>query len=222
MTAMIKNIGLTLIAFCVFALPSLSLKADEMDKRITKAIEILAKKQKSGNPIPAALLKKAKGIAIIEISRGGIGVGGSDGGGIVLAKTAKGGWSAPVAFNQSGASIGLQLGFETKQFIYVIMSESMLNNFLGDTQYKFDAKATGTAGPDNVGTTATPSSDIYVYQTSDGAFAGATIGGQFVRAADDVNRKAYGVAVVPKEIASGKVKPPKSAGTLYELLKLSK
>lgn len=219
---MLKHITFSLLAFCAIALTIPSLHANDMDKLVKEAIEILAKKQKSGNPIPAALLKKAKGIAIIEISRGGIGVGGSGGAGIVLAKTPRGGWSAPIAFNQGGASVGLQLGFETKQFIYVIMTDGMLKNFLGDNQYKFDAKATGTAGPDNVGTTATPTSDIYVYQTSDGAFGGATIGGQWINANDEVNRKAYGIAVVSSEIAAGKVKAPAAAATLYELLKLSK
>lgn len=219
---MMKTLCLSLLALGLMSLSLSSVHADSLEGRVNEAIEILAKKQKSGNPIPASLLKKAKGIAIIEVARGGIGVGGSDGGGIVLAKTPKGGWSAPIAFNQSGASIGLQLGFETKQFIYIIMSDAMLSNFLGDNQYKFDAKATGTAGPDNVGTTATPVSDLYIYQTSDGAFGGATIGGQVIRVAADINRKAYGIDVVASEIASGKVKSPAYADKLYELIKLSK
>ena len=219
---MIKHITLIVLAVFALTLSAQTLKAESLNKRINEGIEILASKQKSQNPMPAALLAKAKGIAIIEVTRGGIGIGGSGGSGIILTKTASGGWSAPIAFNQGGATVGLQLGFDEKKYIYVIMTDEMLQHFLGDDQFNFDAKATGTAGPNNVSEIATAPSSIYIYQTSKGAFGGATIGGQWVKADADANREAYGIAVVTKEIASGKIPAPASAATLYNLLKLSK
>src|SRR4051812_46807797 len=80
------------LTFSVFS--SELLRADEMKDRVSDAIGILAEKQKSSAPIPAAVMQKAKGVAIVEVAKGGLGVSGSHGEGVLVAKTAQG-WSAP-------------------------------------------------------------------------------------------------------------------------------
>ncbi len=193
-----------------------------MREWINEAVGILSTKQNSNTPIPREILAKARAVAIIEITRGGIGIGGSHGDGILLARTQKG-WSAPLAFGQGGGSVGAQLGFESKKYIYVLMSDAALEQFTGDEKFKFDAKATATAGPDHVTEEAIPQGELFVYTTkSDGAFAGATIGGQVVSVNYEVNRKAYGQGVTTAEILSGKVTAPKGTDKLHQLLKSSK
>src|SRR5271165_4563258 len=94
------------------------LQANDMKDAVQEAVSILTKKQNSDKPIPTKLLQQAKAIGIIEITKGAIGVGGSHGEGIIIARTAKG-WSAPFAFTQGGGSVGFQIGVDIKRYIYI-------------------------------------------------------------------------------------------------------
>src|ERR1700744_1674415 len=79
--------------------------AADMNARIRDAIKIVEKRQGSDNPIPAEVLQNAKGVAICTILKGGIGLGGQGGEGIVVIRHIGGGapvWRAPSAFNISG------------------------------------------------------------------------------------------------------------------------
>ncbi|MDX2226875.1 MAG: lipid-binding SYLF domain-containing protein [Verrucomicrobiae bacterium] len=218
---MIRQAFLLSVGFVFLLFPQTPMKAadsGEMDDRIHEAVKILSKKQKSSKPIPAKILEQARAVAIIEIGRGGFGVGGSHGEGVILSKTAKG-WSAPAAYDQGGGSVGFQIGFEEKQYIFLFNSTAALDEFIANDEVKFDAKASATAGPEHVNEDVSgPPPAIYVYTSSDGAFAGATIGGMGMSIQRDVNRAAYGRSVTTKEIFSGSVKPPESAKVLYELL----
>src|SRR5271154_206582 len=81
------------------------MRAADMYERIHNAIHIVDKRQGSDDPIPAEILQNAKGIAICTILKGGIGIGGQGGEGIVLIRhTGAAGpvWRAPSAFNISG------------------------------------------------------------------------------------------------------------------------
>src|SRR5580658_8847191 len=84
---------------------SLSIRAADMDERIHNAIKIVDKRQGSDDPIPEEILQNAKGIAICTILKGGIGIGGQGGEGIILIRHMSDGaapvWRAPSAFNIS-------------------------------------------------------------------------------------------------------------------------
>src|SRR5271156_906395 len=100
-------------------------RADDMPKRIHDAIDIVEKRQGSADPIPVEILQNAKGFAICTILKGGIGIGGQGGEGIVVIRHAGSGggaavWRAPSAFNISGASLGAQLGFSSISYIIVL------------------------------------------------------------------------------------------------------
>lgn len=126
-------------------------RAADMDERIHDATRIVDKRQGSDDPIPAEILQNAKGIAICTILKGGIGIGGQGGEGIILIRHLSGGapvWRAPSAFNISGASLGAQLGFSSISYIIVLNSERAIGQFVGVGKMKWDATATGTAGED--------------------------------------------------------------------------
>jgi len=130
---------------------TLFIRAADMDERIHNAVKIVEKRQGSDDPIPAEILQNAKGIAICTIIKGGIGIGGQGGEGIILIRHLGGPapvWRAPSAFNISGASLGAQLGFSSISYIIVLNSERAIGQFIGEGKMKWDATATGTAGPD--------------------------------------------------------------------------
>ena len=200
-------------------------RAADMYERIHDAIHILDKRQGSDNPIPTEVLQNAKGVAICTIVKGGIGLGGQGGEGIVVIRhygptgTV---WRAPSAFNISGASLGLQLGFTSISYIIVLNTDRAIGQFFNEGKFKWDATATGTAGADTgIQTQSTRDlerQDVLVYRESGGLYGGATFGGSTIEAKSQINDDAYGEHTHVRDILEGKVQPPAQAQKLYDLL----
>jgi lipid-binding SYLF domain-containing protein len=200
-------------------------RAADMDQRIHDATRILEKRQGSDDPIPAEILQNAKGVAVCTIIKGGIGIGGQGGEGIVLIRHLGGAapvWRAPSAFNISGASIGAQLGFSSISYIIVLNTERAIGQFVGEGKMKWDATATGTAGGDtgveSESTRDLERRDVLVYRDSGGIFGGATFGGSSIEVKNEINHEAYGEHVHVRDILEGKVPVPTNAQRLYDLL----
>src|SRR5277367_7171777 len=174
-------------------------RAANMDERIQDATKIVEKRQGSADPIPAEILQNAKGVAICTIVKGGIGIGGQGGEGIILIRHLGGAapvWRAPSAFNISGASLGAQLGFSSISYIIVLNTERAIGQFVGQGKMKWDATATGTAGADtgveSQSTRDLERHDVLVYRESGGLFGGATFGGSSIEVKTEINHMAYG------------------------------
>jgi lipid-binding SYLF domain-containing protein len=204
---------------------TLFVRAADMEERIHNAIHILDKRQGSADPIPAEILQNAKGVAICTILKGGIGIGGQGGEGIVVIRHFGNGatvWRAPSAFNISGASIGAQLGFSTISYIIVLNTDRAIGQFFNQGKFKWDATATGTAGADtgieSQSTRSLERQDVLVYRESGGLFGGATFGGSTIEVKDEINQEAYGEHVHVRDILEGRVAPPPEAQRLYDLL----
>src|SRR5471032_960143 len=204
---------------------TLFIRAADMDERIHDATRIVEKRQGSDDPIPSEILQNARGVAICTILKGGIGIGGQGGEGIILIRHLGGAtpvWRAPSAFNISGASLGAQLGFSSISYIIVLNTERAIGQFVGDGKMKWDATATGTAGTDtgveSQSTRDLEKRDVLVYRDSGGLFGGATFGGSSIEVKGEINREAYGAHTHVRDILEGKVEIPHSAARLYELL----
>src|SRR2546425_12293742 len=61
--------------------------------------------------IPQAVLRDARGLAIMTVIKAGFGLSGRGGSGVVVART-KSGWSGPSAIGTGGAGFGFQIGAE--------------------------------------------------------------------------------------------------------------
>jgi lipid-binding SYLF domain-containing protein len=200
-------------------------RAADMEERIQNATHIVEKRQGSDDPIPAEILQNAKAVAICTIIKGGIGIGGQGGEGIILIRHLGGPvpvWRAPSAFNISGASVGAQLGFTSISYIIVLNSERAIGQFIGSGSVKWDATATGTAGTDtgveSQSTRDLERQEILVYRDSGGLFGGATFGGSSIEVKSEINHEAYGPQGHVRDILEGRVPPPASAQRLYDLL----
>src|SRR5271170_7617655 len=119
-------------SLCLLLASSLFVRAADMEERIHDAIHIVEKRQGSIDPIPTEILQNAKGVAICTIIKGGIGIGGQGGEGIIVIRhygptgTV---WRAPSAFNISGASLGAQLGFTSISYIIVLNTDRAIGQF---------------------------------------------------------------------------------------------
>jgi lipid-binding SYLF domain-containing protein len=201
---------------------NLLLRADNMDELVHNATKILDNRQGSADPIPNEILTNAKGIAILTVTKAGIGIGGQGGEGIIMIRHDGGVWRAPSAFSVSGASLGAQLGFTTIRYIIVLNTQQAIGQFVNEGKVKWDATATGTAGEDTASesesTRDLEKHAVLVYRDSGGLFGGATLGGSSIEVDNDVNQKAYGPHVYVRDILEGTVPVPPYAQRLYSLL----
>jgi len=106
--------GVALIAVTVIVTPLFAQKsAEDENKRIADALtvldEIMAAADKS---VPQSVMEKAEGIAVFpSLIKGGVGIGGQRGHGILSVRDKKtGSWSSPAFLTITGGSIGAQLG----------------------------------------------------------------------------------------------------------------
>ena len=124
--------------------------AADLEERIHNATRILEQRQGSADPIPAEILQHAKGVAICTILKGGIGIGGQGGEGIVMVhhidSTGALTWRAPSAFNISGASIGAQLGFSTTKYIIILNTENAVGQFVHAGKVNFGRHGSRNCG----------------------------------------------------------------------------
>jgi lipid-binding SYLF domain-containing protein len=217
-----------ILALCSIALLTLStalVRADNLHQRIRTATHILEQRQGSVDPIPADILAHARGIAIGTITKAGLGLGGQVGDGIVLLHytgDANPTWSAPVAFTTTGGSVGAQIGYTTIRYIIILNTDNAVRMFTSPGKVTLDATATGTAGADTAREGASTDrlrrQAMIIYKETGGVYGGATLGGTSVQVDDDCNQAAYGDGVYVRQILSGKVPKPQSAGHLYALL----
>jgi SH3 domain-containing YSC84-like protein 1 len=169
--------------------------------------------------IPQAVLRDARGLAIMTVIKGAFGFSGQGGTGVVVART-RNGWSGPSAIGTGGAGFGFQIGGEVTEFVMVLNTDAAVQAFSRDVNITLGGDISVAAGP--IGRTAeaalTPVAAIYTYSRSQGLFAGISLQGTVVGTRNDTNTAYYGRRVTPEEILSGKVPPPSGAMRLVQVL----
>jgi len=153
--------------------------------------------------IPKDLLEKADCVAVFpSVLKAGFIVGGRGGRGVASCRTVSG-WSAPAYFTLGGASIGLQIGAQSTDFVMLFMNKGGMDSLLSD-EFTMGGDASVAAGP--VGRQAGASTDLKLnaqilsYSRSKGLFAGLELKGVVVKADKDDMKDVYGAGVTAKEV----------------------
>ena len=146
-------------------------------------------------------VKRAKAIMIFpDIFKAGLVIGGQGGSGLLLVRDAAKGWSQPAFYTLVEGSLGLQIGGQSSQTVFTIMSDKALNAIL-DNQMKFGGDMSVAAGPNGKGigsdTTTNLSSDVYTFSKTSGVFAGMSFNGAGILKSDDYNHAYYGPDATP-------------------------
>ena len=168
----------------------------------------------NGNNISPTLLSKADCVLILPgVKKFGFGVGGSGGRGPLLCRSGqdfKGKWSSPAMYSVGGASIGLQVGGSSTDFVLLLMNPKVVNQVLNG-KTKMGTDATAAAGP---GATAASASDadILTYGRAKGVFAGVSLGGATVEPDNDANYRLYGKTLTSTDIVRGTGVEPSTEG----------
>jgi lipid-binding SYLF domain-containing protein len=169
--------------------------------------------------IPPAVMRAARGLAILTVTKAAF-IGGVRGGtGVVVARTEKG-WSGPSAIGTGGLGVGFQAGVEVAELVIVLNTQEAVNAFATGGNVTLGGALSVAAGP--VGRTAEAGvavgAAVYTYSRSQGLFAGVSLEGTVIAARDRVNAAYYGDPVEPTEILAGKIQPPASAQKLLAVL----
>lgn len=203
-----------------------ALAADRSDevKRLKRATEVFQEMMKTPDKgIPQDLLNKAECIAVVPgLKKGGLGLGGKYGKGLVMCRKKDRSWTAPSFLTIEGGSVGLQIGFEQIDVVMLIMNRNGIDKLIGD-KFTIGADASAAAGP--VGRQAAAQTnirldaEILTYSRAKGLFAGVSLDGATLRQDKDNNRDFYGKDIDARKILlEGTVEMPPEARPLASAL----
>ena len=189
---------------------------DDVDQAATIIERFQAVPEKA---IPQAVLKDARGLAIMTVIKAGFGISGRGGRGVVVARL-RNEWSGPSAIGTGGAGFGLQIGAEVTEFVMILNTDAAVKAFSRDANVTLGGGISVAAGPigRHVEAAVTPVAAIYTYSRSQGLFAGISLEGTVIGTRNDANAEYYGRSVTPEEILSGKVATPLGAMRLLQVL----
>lgn len=150
------------------------------------------------------LLPNARGILIVpSFTRAGFLFGGAWGNGVLMARLPSGQWSSPAFYRLTAGSIGLQIGVQDNEMIYMIMTDAGLRAVMDD-QFKGGATASATflfvGGGADASTTTNVGADIYGFSQSIGLYGGLNLEGTAVEPRYNWNRAVYGEGTSPAAI----------------------
>ncbi len=145
----------------------------------------------------ATYFARAKAVLIMpNLVKGGFILGGEGGRGVLLARTPEtGAWSYPAFYLMGSASIGLQIGAQVSQVVFLIMTDGGLEKLLsGSVTLGVDANV--AAGPVGAGIEAgsTPNIDVdfLSFARTKGAFIGVSFEGAVLKPDDAWTAAYYG------------------------------
>jgi SH3 domain-containing YSC84-like protein 1 len=216
MKIIISVIAAALLSACATALST----RDSMQADIDQAAAIIERSEAMPEQaIPPSVIKAARGLAILTVTRAGF-IGSARGGtGVVVARTEKG-WSAPSAIGTGGLGVGFQAGVDVTEFVIILNTPAAVDAFAKQGNVTLGGNLTVAAGP--LGRAAEAGvalqAAVYSYSRSQGLFAGISLEGTGINTRDDANTAYYDKLVTAGEILSGRVQPPASTRNLLAAL----
>uniref|UniRef100_A0A8D1GZ21 SH3 domain-containing YSC84-like protein 1 n=1 Tax=Sus scrofa TaxID=9823 RepID=A0A8D1GZ21_PIG len=172
--------------------------------------------------IPAHVIAKAKGLAILSVIKAGFLVTARGGSGIVLARLPDGKWSAPSAIGIAGLGGGFELGIEVSDLVIILNYGRAVEAFAKGGNLTLGGNCTVAVGPlgrnleGNVSLRS--SAAVFTYCKSRGLFAGISLEGSCLIERKETNRKFYCQDVRAYDILFGDIPRPAQAEDLYEVL----
>ncbi|XP_062934961.1 SH3 domain-containing YSC84-like protein 1 [Cynocephalus volans] len=172
--------------------------------------------------IPAHVIAKAKGLAVLSVVKAGFLVTARGGSGIVLARRPDGNWSAPSAIGIAGLGGGFEVGIEVSDLVIILNYDRAVEAFAKGGNLTLGGNFTVAVGPlgrNLEGNVALRSSAaVFTYCKSRGLFAGLSLEGSCLIERKETNRKFYCQDIRAYDILFGDTPQPAQAEDLYEIL----
>ena len=142
--------------------------------------------------MPDPVLRNAKGLAILTVTKAGFIGSGRGGSGIVVARTGNG-WSGPSAIGTGGLGVGFQAGVEITEFVIVLNTQEAVDAFAKEGNVTLGANLSAAVGP--VGRTAEANVAFQAamrLEYQPGTFCRRFLEGAVIATRDDANAEYYG------------------------------
>lgn len=171
--AILPTLGLVMFMSIVTAC-STTPKTEEDRSALQARANTTMAQFRNSDPEIAKQMASAHGMAIFpEIGKGGLGVGGAGGRGVVYENGKMIGYST-----MSQVTIGLQAGGQSYSQMILFETRDALNKFTG-SEWAMSAQATAVAAASGAGATAKYREGVLVYVLNmEGLMAEASVGGQ--------------------------------------------
>jgi SH3 domain-containing YSC84-like protein 1 len=221
-TAIMKKFLNVLLAIALLA-PALSasttpeVKRETLAQRLDTCEAILQDLQSSTKTaIPPEVLRRARGIVILNQVQAGLLLGIKDGYAVGMVRRPNGRWSIPVFLRAGEASLGLQAGVKALNTVMVIMDDETARLLL-KSRFNFGADAKVTAGVrggerEAVNRQLLEGANVLVYSLQEGFYLGASIKTGFMQPNESANRVFYkSNHKTPELLFSDWVTPPEEA-----------
>lgn len=204
-----------------------------MEQEIYKATNTVRSYCKIGSlkterAVPDAVLKGARGLAIVTVVKAGMVLTYKIGTGLVVARRADGSWSAPSAVATCGLGWGCQAGGELTDFIIVLRNRKAVKAFCGRVHFSVGAGVSAAVGPvgrvaeADICASTSGAAACYTYSCSKGAFVGVSLEGSMFTTRGETNMRFYGDPLMtPAKLLFGhspRVPRPRAAAPLYNAL----
>ena len=163
--------------------------------------------------IPTNILRRAKGIVIVNQFQAGFLVGVKDGYAVAMVRRPNGKWSVPAFLRSGELSFGLQAGGKAINAVYVLMDDNTARLLLKN-RMNLGAEAKAVAGiraaeREAVTKNLPGDANVYVYSTTEGFYLGAAVKTGYMSPNDEANRVFYNSNHrMPELLFSDWVTPP--------------
>jgi len=219
-----KTFSLSALLLLFFSSAALTADRGDEVKRLARATDVFQEIMKTPDKgIPGDLLDKSECVAIVPgLKKGGLGLGGKYGKGLIMCRKPNRSWTAPSFITIEGGSIGFQIGFTQIDVVMLFMNRKGVDKLIGD-KFTIGADASAAAGPVGRQTAAQTNirldAEILTYSRAKGLFAGISLDGATLRSDRDDNRDFYGKDIDARTILlDGTVEMPAEARSLASAL----
>jgi SH3 domain-containing YSC84-like protein 1 len=217
---MLRNVSLMVCLVCASSV--LDAANNKEQSRLANCGTVMQEILAVPDNIPQELLEKAECVIVIpSMTKVAMGVGGSYGRGAMVCRTGKtftGAWGSPAMYTLEGGSIGLQLGGESTDVVFLVMNNRGVEALLS-SKVKVGGDASAAAGPKGrdigASTDATMHAEILSYARSRGLFAGVSLEGTSLRPDDDASAEVYGRKLTARSIVTGTGMRTPASGRMF-------
>jgi len=195
-----------LAALAMLAFSPAHAQMSDQNRMVAKAVTTVERLRRDPNLSDNVdrLLARARAVLIVpDLVKGGFIVGAEYGTGVLLTKDRQGGCSGPAFYSVASGSVGLQIGLQDAEALFVIMSDGGLRAVM-DNRFKAGADA-GVAlvhlgAGAEASTTGNVGADIYSFSKAVGVYGGATLEGSGILPRHSWNAAYYGGNAAPEDI----------------------
>lgn len=201
--------------------PAAAGKAERLVEKARLTVEAL-KEDPTFEQMKKMLTVARAAFVVPSLLKAGFIIGGEGGSGVLLARDPETEtWGYPAFYTMAAASIGLQIGAQASEVVFVIMTDKGLKAMLAK-RVKLGVDASVAIGPVGGGveaaTTTSPGADVFAFSRSKGLFGGVSFEGALLTTDAKSNRAFYGKPVSAGDIVLKKAVSNPAADGLREIL----